>query len=148
MAGERAVVTYAEMAAATDLVDDLNQPGLTRHGRIAMLAAALADAREGATIPGERHRVERTMQVRVWAGKGAPGRLGGLRERLRADWALGLERSGLRPLGWPPVTVTWLRWRAIDGTEQPPTFGDPYVECDKDQAELLRLSIRGLAVSQ
>jgi hypothetical protein len=144
----RAVVTPQEMSAAADLLEDLDG-ALTRHGRIAMVAAALADVREGATIPGERQLVGQHLDVSVRAWRDVPypdTQQLMLRGTARRAWAAKLEAEGLRPLGWPPVVTTYLRWRATDGTEQPPTIGDPMVECDEGRADLVRLTVRGLAV--
>lgn len=143
----RAVVTPQEMAAAADLVEDLDG-ALTRHGRIAMVAAAFADVREGVTLPGERLRgsVHLEVSARMWADE---DRRPVFHRDVRRRWAGDLEAAGLRPLGWPPVTVTYWRMGYVlhpevvhDGSG--PRGFDPLP--DAEGADLVRLTIDGLAV--
>lgn len=150
--GDRAVVTGEEAMAASSVLSQWReqahvQPGQLSTSQLAQLRAyvmgALADAREGATLPGDRIPVERTLRVSlrtrdVMHLETARERL---EARLRAEWARELQTSRLRPLGWPPVTYTWLRWpRDYAGGET------GLIPCEEHQADELHVSIRGLAV--
>lgn len=145
----RSVVTEAERSMAADLVADWS--GELRDGTrlssadqlhlLGMLTAALADARDGATIPGERQLVYAVLDVPVTQWRTYRTHQAYLRERLRRTWAAKLQAEGLRPLGWPPVTTTYLRWSWADG--------DPGATAelpDLEHADLVRLTIRGHAV--
>lgn len=141
----RANVTLGEMAAAAALVDDLW--GFSRGAQVAAVAATLADAREGMTIPGERMRgsVHLDVSSRSWAAELRPR----LYRDVRRRWAGDLEAAGLRPLGWPPVTVTYWRY-AIDYSgalwaddDRPRGMTET---SDPEGADMVRLTIDGLAV--
>lgn len=157
MAGERAVVTPEDHAAALALVSDWAErqvvPAHTTAELlelVGMVAAALADSRHR-QLPGDhqgkRHQVDQVLNVhrRQWT---AELRLRHEREVRRA-WAAGLAEQGLRPLTWPPIIVEHLAYESVafvgpDGSpvrwrQVPP--GHPDVE-------VVRLTISGTAVAE
>jgi len=105
----------------------------------AYVMGALADARDGATIPGERTEVGAhwDLPVTQWRAELADQH----RLAVRRRWAQELETQGLRPLDWPRIEVSgwaWNRDLAAGGPGQR--------QVNVARADMVRLSIRGPAV--
>lgn len=150
--GERSVVSTDDHARALALVTDWSERyvgpyGVSTAGQlelVGMIVAAIADGRNGA-IPGERTQVDQVLDVHPERWRHGQESQDHARRTLREGWARALDGRGLRPLDWPPITVTFLRYAVA----HVPTRDQPWAECeDEDQADLVRLSISGLAVPQ
>lgn len=140
----RAVVTPAEVQAAGHLLADY---GIQRPSLKAALAAALADAREGALIPGERQDVQAHVYVSGHLWRATLDRAAveeGARASVRRRWAAELHQQGLRPLGWPPITVTFQRYAVT----YEPAVRQPWVACEEDEADQVTFSVSGPAVAE
>lgn len=149
----RATITEAESLAASALVADWrlrarilgHQLTTSQTEQLrAMIMGALADARDGATIPGERQLVESVVQVSgyLWRQSGRGDVEDSARAAVRRQWTAHLHRGGLRPLDWPAITVEFHRF-----PEYPDKPGAT-VPCEEHLADLVRFSIRGLAVAE
>lgn len=137
-----AEVTQHEVQAARELLQDY---GLARPSLAAAIAAALADARDGATIPGRRLQVEATVYVSgdLWRRSSERDYVeASARARLRREWADQLDRKGLRPLTWPAPEVSFQRWTVYCRPGEP-----GIVDCAEDEADQVTLRLHGLAVA-
>jgi hypothetical protein len=148
-----AVVTDQETGLARDLVTDWEQhladgtrlSTADRLTLLGMLAGALADARDGGTLPGQRHDVQQVVDLAAPRWRVVPDAELVARRHLRDAWCRNLEDRGLRPTSWPSISRSFLRFRDVPlaGTDGP---WDPYVESDEDRADVVRLTIRCTAV--
>ena len=152
-----AAVTQRERETALAMVSDWADNATADGARIStahqlelcgVIADALACARDGAYADGRRHTVETHLDVVLDRWTHDPGAERNAVRHLRRYWTGQLMDQGLRPLTWPPITRTFYRWRDLELGEGPPTFGDPFVECDEPDAYMVRLTISGLAVAE
>lgn len=148
--GTRSVVTEHEATAAAALITEWRQAAGITVGQVTtaqleqlrgMVMAALADARDGATLPGPRTVVEAHHDVHAMTWQTVAVAEDDAYRRVRRAWTDELHQQRLRPLEWPAVTRTFWRWR--------PSYtlgGEPMEQCEEREADLVRLSLYSVAV--
>ena len=114
------------------------------------LALAMAQAREGDTLPGRRTPITTTIAVegRLWH-EDRGGIQAAARGTVRRRWAADLAERGLRPLTWHPITVHGYRWPHVpilDTTQR--GDGYPWPEVELESADLVHVRIAGDAVPE
>lgn len=154
----RSVVTESEALEAGALVSEWRTAAAVTAGQLttsqlaqlrAYVAGALADARDGATVPGERLEVDAhaSLPGHVWRqAKDRAGVEASARAWVRREWAAKLVRERLRPLTWPAVEVSFQQWNPLRYSASSGQ-AEPMVDCEEDEADQVTFTLRGLAVA-
>lgn len=119
---------------------------LWRYADANTLATVLAAVREGSTLTGQRREVGCAVRVGGEVWRREPGAEAVARERCRTGWARRLARDGLRPVGWPPIEVTPLRWPTRSDSAS--VTRDSMMPTNVDHCDVVLVAISGPAVPE